>query len=235
LRKSILVAGTAAAALSIAGTAHAQTAPSISVTASVSPTKAGTKAKPKAEAFKLSVKNDPASKTTAKSVKITFPSTLKLSTKGLPQCKADDTTLLGGPAKVCKSSIAGTGEANALVNPFATTPAPLKFKVTPVVGKNEVLFVLDSSIADAVLHGKISGSTMTITIPPFLQMPAPGTYSALNDLTTSLSKTKGKNSLITSVGCKSKKHKIGVTVGYAPNPTPPAAGSASSSADAKCS
>jgi hypothetical protein len=235
LRKSILVAGIAAAAFSVAGTAHAQSAPSISVTASVSPTKAGTKAKPKAEKFKLSVKNDPASKTTAKSIKITFPSTLKLSTKGLPQCTASDTKLLAGPAKVCKSSIAGTGEANAVVNPFATTPAPLKFKVTPVVGKNELLFVLDSAIADAVLHGKIKGSTMTIAIPPFLQMPAPGTYSAFNDLTTTLFKTKGKNSLISSVGCKSKKHTINATIGFAPNPTQPVKPSASNSAAATCS
>src|SRR3954468_24276591 len=150
-----MAAGAAALTLGAAGVAYAQLpAGSITGTASVSPTKAGTKSKPKSEKFTLKVTNDPASKTTAKSIKITFPSTLKLSTKGLPQCTASDTKLLGGPAKVCKSSIAGTGEANAVVNPFATTPAPLKFKVTPVVGKNELLFVLDSAIADAVLHGK---------------------------------------------------------------------------------
>ena len=83
----------------------------------------------------------------------------------------------------CKSSVAGTGEAHALVNPFAPNRAELEFKVTPIVGNKEILFVLDSNIADAVLHGKIKGSKMTIEIPKFLQMPAPNTYSALLDLT----------------------------------------------------
>ena len=37
------------------------------------------------------------------------------------------------------------------------------------------------------------------------------------------SKKKGSKALISSNGCKSKKHKIGVTVNYVPNPNPPAA------------
>ena len=92
MRKSILVAGVAALAVSTAGVAYAQNPdPSITATASVSPTKAGTKSKPKSETLKLKVVNDPASKTTAKSIEIKFPSTLKMSTKGLDQCtKSDD-------------------------------------------------------------------------------------------------------------------------------------------------
>jgi hypothetical protein len=234
LRKSFLVAGTAALAISTAGVAYAQTAaPSIDVTASVSPTKAGTTSKPKSEKFTLSVKNNPASKTTAKSIAITFPSTLKLSTKGLDQCTASDDALIND-VNVCKKSIAGKGSARALLNPFATTPAPLSFKVTPVVGKNELIFVLTGS-ANAVLHGKISGKKLTIAITANLQQPVPNTYSALNDLTTTLSKTKGSNALITSTGCKVKKHKVSVTVGYAPNPNAPAKPSATNTADAKCS
>jgi len=64
---------------------------------------------------------------------------------------------------------------------------------------------------------------------------APGTFSALLDLTTELSKKKGTKALISSVGCKSKKHDIGVSVGYVPNPNPPAQSSASGTASAKCS
>ena len=48
-------------------------------------------------------------------------------------------------------------------------------------------------------------------------------------------KKKGKNALISSTGCKSKKHTIGVEVGYVPNPNPPAAASAKDSFDIKCS
>ena len=234
MRKTFIVAGAAALALSTAGVAFAQNPdPSITATAGVSPTKSGTSSKPKAVQFKLSVTNDPASKTTAKSIVVKLPSTLKLSTSGLDQCKASDDELIAD-INVCKKSIAGSGSANAKLNPFATAPAPLKFKVTPVVGKNELLFVL-SGAADAVLHGKVKGSSMTITITPQLQQPAPGAYSALDNLTTTLKKTKGSKSLFTSVGCKSKKHGVNVTVNYAPNPSPPAKSSASDTADAKCS
>ncbi|MDA0165156.1 hypothetical protein OM076_33110 [Solirubrobacter ginsenosidimutans] len=235
MRKSLFAAGTVALALSAAGIAYAQTPePSVTVTASVSPTKAGTSSKPKATKLKLTVKNDAASKTTAAKITIAFPSTLKISTSGLEQCKANDEALLAGPEKVCKKSIAGSGSAHALLNPFGATPAPLTFKVVPVVGKNEIIFVLSGS-APAVLHGKISGKKMTIAIPDFLQQPVPDTYSALTDLSTTISAKKGSKSLISATGCKSKKHSIGVTVGYAPNPSPPAKSSATGTGDAKCS
>ena len=235
MRKPFLAAGTAALALGVAGVAYAQTpAPSIEATASVSPTKAGTKSKPKSEKLKLSVTNNRESKTTAAKITITMPSTLKASTSGLDVCKASDDELIAS-VNVCKKSIAGKGSAHALVNPFAATPAQVEFKVVPVVGNKQILFVLTSPIAQAVLHGKISGKKLTITITDELQQPAPGTFSALLDLTTTLSKKKGSKALISSVGCKSKKHAIGVAIGFVPNPNPPAATSASATADAKCS
>lgn len=236
MRKTYLVAATATLALGAAGVALAQTTPppSVTVTTSVSPTKAGTKAKPKSESLKLKVENNAESKTTASRITITFPSTLKLSTKGLDQCRASDETLLESTSS-CKKAIAGKGEANALVNPFATTPAPLKFKVTPIVGRNELLFVLNSNIANAVLHGKISGKKLTISIPDFLQQPAPGTYSALIDLSATLSKKKGDAALISSTGCRSKKHGLTFKVDYVPNPSPPSQSSASNTGNAKCS
>ena len=100
-----------------------------------------------------------------------------------------------------------------------------------------MLFLLTSKQVQNkyVVHGKISGKSMTIAITPDVQQPAPNLYAALIDLKTTLSMKKGKSALITSTGCKSKKHTVNVTVGYAPNPTPPAKPSASSSADAKCS
>ncbi len=238
MRKTLIAATAASLAVGVAGIAYAQNpAPSITVTAKVSPTKAGTKSKPKATSVTVGVTNDPASKTTAKQIQISFPSTLKLSTKGLPQCtKSDDALVNAGPS-ACKSSIAGKGSASAILNPTSATPAPLSFKVTPIVGKNELLFFLQQSpgAVQAVLHGKISGKKLTIAIPDFLQQPAPGTYSALNGLNTTLKLTKGKASLISSTGCTSKKQKIGVTVSFVPNPAPPAASTATNSADAKCS
>ena len=62
MRKTFLVAGVAALAVGTTGVAFAQTPePSIEATASASPSKAGTKSKPKAVTFNLAVKNNPAS------------------------------------------------------------------------------------------------------------------------------------------------------------------------------
>jgi hypothetical protein len=238
LRKPLIAAGAATLALGVAGIAYAQNpAPSITATAKLSPSKAGTKSKPKASSVTLSVKNDPASKTTAAKIAITFPSTLKLSTKGLPQCTKSDDALVNNGTAQCKKSVAGRGSASAILNPSSATPAPLNFTVTPLVGKNEILFYLKQSPGNvtAVLHGKISGKKLTITIPDFLQQPAPGTFSALNQLQTTMKLNKGGKALITSTGCKSKKQTLGVTVSYVPNPTAPAKSSASTTADAKCS
>jgi hypothetical protein len=236
LRKSLIAAGAASLALGAAGVAYAQTpAPAPTSTVSISPTKSGSSSKPKAEKITLSVKNNAESKTTAAKIAITFPSTLKLSTKGLPQCTKSDNDILAAPKTACKSSIAGKGTANALLNPFATTPAPLAFSVLPMVGKNELLFYLEAGAVKAVLHGKISGKKLTITINPELQSPAPNTYSALIDLSTSLSLKKGSASLISSTGCKSKKHTVKTTISYVPNPNPPSQSSATTSANAKCS
>ena len=238
MRKPLIAAGAAALAVGAAGIAYAQNpAPSITVTSSVTPTKAGTKSKPKAATLRLKVTNDPASKTTAAQIAITLPSTLKLSTSGLKQCTKSDTEITNqSPQKACKGSIAGTGTASATLNPNSTTPAPLDFKLTPIVGKNELLFYLQQTGGvTAVLHGKISGKKMTISIPGFLQQPVPGTYSALNGLDATIKLVKGGKSLITSTGCTAKKHKIGVTISYVPNPSPPTSPTASGSADAKCS
>jgi hypothetical protein len=239
LRKSFMVAGAATLAIGAAGVAYAQNpAGQVTVTAKVTPTKAGTKAKPKASKIVLNVVNSAESKTTAAKIAIRFPSTLKLSTKGLPQCTAtDDEILAKTPTGVCKTSIAGSGTAAALLNPSAAQPAPLAFKVTPIVGKNELLFFLTQSPGNvkAVLHGKISGKKLTISIPTFLQQPAPGTYSALNGLKTTLSLKKGKNALVTSTGCKGGAHKVGVTITYVPNPAPPTSTTGSGSGSSKCS
>jgi len=239
LRKPLIAAGAAAIAVATAGVAYAQgVAPAPTSSASVSPSKAGTKSKPKAISLTVSVKNNDESKTTAKAIIITLPKTIKFSTKGLNECKKSDAALLqAGPLTACKSSKAGSGNAHAFLNPYSATPAPLNFKVTPLVGHNEVLYYLEQTNGGvkALLHGKVKGSKMTITITPELQQPAPNVYSALRDLTTTLKATKGKHTLLASTGCKSKKQHIGIEVDYAPNPTAPVKSSATAPADAKCS
>jgi hypothetical protein len=242
LRKSFMAAGAAALLIGGAATAYAQVAPpAITVTASVSPSKSGTKKKPKATSLNLKVVNNvDQSKATASQIKITLPSTLKLSTKGLPQCTKDDNTILNTAGAACKTSKAGGGSSDVILNPY-TSPAKITFSVTSIVGKNELLFYLTSPVTKAVLHGKISGRTLTIRIPdgsrpgePNLQQPAPGAYSAIANLTTKLSLKKGKHSLLTSVGCSGGAHKVTVSESFVNNPTPPAATSATASGKATC-
>jgi hypothetical protein len=238
LRKSFIAAGAAALAISGAGVAYAQNAaPTIQVQTSVSPTKAGTKKKPGAEKFTITVTNNVNdSKATANTIKIKFPSSLKLSTKGLPQCTKSDIALIQGGPSICKKSIAGSGSSDAVAGPNTPTPAPISFKVTPIVGKNQMLYYLAKTAVTnpAVLHGKISGSTQTIKINPELQQPAPGLFSAIVNLHTVIGLKKGKHSLITSTKCSGGGHKITVTEDFTPNPTPPAAPSATGTGTAPC-
>ena len=93
---------------------------------------------------------------------------------------------------------------------------PLNFNVTAFVGgKNLVIFYIEQQggTVTKALPGKISKGSgkfaqkLVITIPPDLQQPAPGLYAALTDLKSTLQLKKGKNALISSVGCMKKKHR----------------------------
>jgi len=247
LRKTLIAALTALTALALAAVAIAQTPPSIDVTATVSPSKAGTKTKPKSEKVNLTINNSRESQTSASKIEISFPKTLKLSTKGLKTCSVAKLDAQG-KANCPKGSLAGLGTAEALLNPTSANPASLKFNVsTFVAGKNLLAFYLeqqgtDSGVQQALpakitsVKNKVYGQKLTINIPKNLQQPAPGAYSALVQIKNSLGLKSGDHALITSIGCpKVREHPIGVKVFYVPNPNPPAASSASSADGATCS
>ena len=247
MRKSLIAALTALTALALAAVAIAQTPPSIDVTATASPTKAGTKTKPKSEKINLTINNNRDSKTSASKIEISFPKTLKLSTKGLKTCSVSKLDSQG-KASCPRGSLAGLGTAEALVNPTSPNPASLKFNVsTFVAGKNLLAFYLeqqgtDSGVQQALpakittVRNKVYGQKLTINIPGNLQQPAPGVYSALIQIKNSLGLKSGSNALIKSIGCpKTREHPIGVKITYVPNPNPPASSSASSVDGAPCS
>jgi hypothetical protein len=238
LRKSLIAVGAAVLAISGAGVAYAQNAaPSIVVNTSLSPSKAGTKKKPRATKFTITVTNNVnESKATANSIKISFPKTLKLSTKGLPQCTKSDDALTNGGPKLCKKSIAGSGTSHVILGPATGNPTNVTFQVTPIVGKNQMLYYLNAPAINtkAVIHGKLRGRTQTISIPTTLQQPVPGLFSAIVDLHTVISLKKGKHSLVTASGCSGGGQKIAVTETFVPNPTPPAASSATNTGIAPC-
>ena len=248
MRKTLIAALTALTALALAAVAIAQTPPSIDVTATASPSKAGTKKKPKSEKVNLNIVNSRESKTSASKIEISFPKSLVLSTKGLKTCSVSKLDSQG-KASCPKGSLAGLGTAEALLNPTSANPAPLKFNVsTFVAGKNLLAFYLeqqgtDSGVQQAlpakitkVKGNKVFGQKLTIKIPENLQQPAPGVYSALIQIKNSLGLKSGSHALVKSIGCpKTREHPIGVKVSYVPNPNPPVSSSASSTDGAPCS
>jgi hypothetical protein len=238
LRKFLIVAIAALASIALASVAVAQNT-DVDATTVVSPSKSGTKKKPKSIKITTFVKNN-VPNTTAEKIEIDFPSTVKISGKGLTKCALSEFSKPGGPANCPAKSKAGTGVSNAVVGPQR---APLKFDVTAYVGGNNlVIFYIKQqggSVSKA-LQGKISSASgkfkqkLVITIPPDLQQPAPGLYAALTDLRSTLSNKKGKNALISSLGCKKKKHTFGAKLTFAPNPAAPPKPSATGTSTARC-
>jgi len=237
LRKYLIAAIAALAAIALASVAVAQNS-DVSASTSVSPKKAGTKNKPKPAKITTFVKNN-IPNTTASKIEIDFPKTVKISGKGLTTCKLSKIQA-NGPSACPSKSKAGTGLTHAVVGPDRI---PLNFDVTAFVGgKNLVIFYIkqQGGTVSKALSGVISkgsggfGQKLVISIPPDLQQPAPGLYAALVDLKSTLQLKKGKNALISSVGCKNKKHKFGAKLTFAPNPAQPPKPSASGTSTATC-
>ena len=237
MRKYLIAVIAALAALAMATVAVAQNS-DVTATTKVSPTKSGTKKKPKSIKITTFVQNN-VPNTTAAKIEIDFPKTVKISGKGLTSCKLS-AIQANGPGACPAKSKAGTGLSHAVVGPDRI---PLNFDVTAFVGgKNLVIFYIkqQGGTVSKALSGKISKGSggfaqkLVITIPPDLQQPAPGLYAALTDLRSTLSLKKGKHALITSVGCKKKKHKFGAKLTFAPNPAQPPKPTASGTSTAKC-
>lgn len=241
MRKFLIAAIAALASIALASVAIAQTQ-DVSATTSVSPKKAGTKKKPRAVKINTFVKNNVPG-TTASKIEIDFPKTVKISGKGLTKCDVSAFSKPGGKANCPAKSKAGTGVTHATLGD-PSSGAPLNFDVTAFVGgKNLVIFYIQqqgNTANSKALQGKISkasgkfGQKLVITVPGDLQQPLPGVYGNLNDLRTSLFNKKGKNSLISTTGCKKKKHVFGAKISYAPNPAQPPKPSASGTSTAKC-
>ena len=237
MRKYLIAVIAALAALAMATVAVAQSG-DVTATTTVSPTKSGTKKKPKSIKVTTFVQNN-VPNTTAAKIEIDFPKTVKISGKGLTSCKLSKIQA-NGPSACPSKSKAGTGLSHAVVGPDRI---PLNFDVTAFVGgKNLVIFYIkqQGGTVSKALSGKISKGSggfaqkLVITIPPDLQQPAPGLYAALTDLKSTLSLKKGKHALVSSVGCKNKKHKFGAKLTFAPNPAQPPKPSASGTSTAKC-
>jgi hypothetical protein len=212
MRKLTLTAGVAAAAIGAVGIAQAVT-PTTAMKASVSPTKKGTKTKPRN--VKLNIElittpnpNDPgfATKTTV----VHFDKNLKFGGKYLKSCSADkvrsDNTSCPTGSKVGSGS--ATGSALGLTENLTVTAynGPGGNKLELLVDGTSPLTIHD------VIEGKLLsdsgkfGKKLSVAIPDSLQQPAPGAFATLTDFKTSVKGTGSKKRpYIGLAGCTKKK------------------------------
>jgi hypothetical protein len=242
LRKYLIVAVAAIAAIAFASVALAQT-PAATMDVAVKPVKAGKKNKPKDSTIKLTITNSDVTQTASR-LEIWLPKAIKLSTKGRKKCSV--TTLSNsGPGGCPKASKIGSGNAIARsgVN-VLPNPPQLPFDVTAfLTGSKSIAFYLKQSNGniEAVAPAKIKkasgkyGAKLDVSIPeiPAQQYPV-GNYNGLESLTTTLGSTKKGKSVVKTVGCVKKKHPFKAAIHFVPNPNPPKAAQVTTTATAKC-
>ena len=236
LRKYMIAAVAAIAAIAFASVALAQTIPNQSMKVKVAPKKAGTKNKPKNSSITLDIQNNQSNRTLGKLV-ITMPKTFHMSAKGLKTCTKAKLAA-GGPAACPAKSIVGSGSADALLGVNGATQVPLHFKVTPVVlGAKSLAFHLhsDQPPLDVLSPGKIKGQTLTIKVPSTAQQPATGVWAGLKSIHTTLKARRGNHKLATTTGCVKHKHKFSTKLVFVNNTVPGTAGTVTVKAHSNCS
>jgi hypothetical protein len=238
LRKYLAGGVAVVIAAALGGTAVAQ-APEATSTVTVSPTKAGTKKKPKSEKLHLFVQNNN-SQRSASAIDIVAPKTITVSGKGFPTCS--EATLEGqGKAACPKKSKVGAGVSEALLGVNTGNPQPLTFKVTAfAAGAKKINFFLEDVQNPSlvlVAPGTVKGRTLHVEIPVAAQQPITGVYAGLKSLDTTLNAKlkKGKKTfaVVSSSGCKAKKHTFNTTITFVNNGVAPA-GQVKTTADAAC-
>ena len=248
--KKYLVAALAISVMAaVAATAVAQyPLPVLTFDAGVTPTKAGTKKKPKNSKIRLDLKVPKEARVTADQLVFNLPQHVRVSGKGFKYCPSTELDTTKNPNKCPAGSKVGTGTANAAFGPNLT---PINFNVTLFAGsRNELGIWLQATnlpIAKA-LRGVISraGSPyyqkLTIDIPPELQRQL-GAYVYLTGLNATVGATRttrvrGKrvvNRLVSTIGCpKDKKHRFEARVRFVPNPNPPIQGQANAGDTSTC-
>jgi hypothetical protein len=237
-----LAALTAFAAVAVASAQDAGSSPGAEVTVTLSPSKSGTKKKPKPEKIALDVKNSDSSQT-ADGLKIYQAKQIKVSTTGLKVCDADKLTANGKGACPAASKV-GTGTADAIAGVNTDKPAALHFNVTAfVIGKQQIGFYLEQQDGGlkVLTKGKYKkasgqyGSVLDIAIPQLAREFPPGTFNGLVGLQTTLYKKIGKHSLYTTVGCPNTRTlPFKVQIHFQNNPNPPKASTVTATGGANC-
>jgi len=204
LRKLLTVAVAAIATLAVATVAIAADPndSEATLTVTASPTKAGTKKKPKNVKLGFDLKVAKPG-TTVEVIEMLLPKGTKISGKGFKKCNADDLAASGPSACPSGSKAGPKGTANALVG---AAGAPLNLDVQPFVGgSNLLLFYLaqQGGGVQTVVQGKITnkGRKMAITIPFELRQPVTGLDATLTAINQTFSGKSKKNYIVSSTSC----------------------------------
>ena len=231
MRKLLTGAVIASATLALTGGAIAQVSNQDGTStfdATLSPAKVGTKKKPRSGRLELNAQTNRESKSTASKIEIWIPKGAKLNTTGLKACSFGKANA-SGKAACPKASKAGSGEADALLNPYATNPAPIKFIVTAFnggklnstdaatlkqqfpnsgslykKGRQYLVFHLqsDSPEVDQALAGVITSVSTKLYAQKLTIDIAPNLQQPATNVYSSLQR------LETSIGLKSGKHML---------------------------
>jgi hypothetical protein len=211
LKKVVTLAVAAMALLGVTGLALAQyPLPVVTYTGEVTPTKAGTKKKPKRSTLRLNFKVNKESRVTTDQMTFFTPQHVVLSGVGFRYCPATQVNA-NGVATCPAGSEIGKGTASALVGPRQT---PLIFNVRVFWGsRNQMTFYLEQQGGSikVALAGPITragapyGQQITINIPQGLQSPAPGTYATIESVDATIAGGTGKTRKTVKVRGKKRK------------------------------
>lgn len=232
------------AMLVAAAVALAQTSPSpVQLTGKVTPSKGGSKKKPKNAKLKLTFQVPAESQSTIKTVTYSLPKNIKLSGKGFPTCSQ---SALADGKKCSKKSKVGTGTATALLG---TQPLNFTFDIYAGSSKTITLKLVTDDLPSFVAYfpGKIKGSKLTVNIPKAVQQPVPGAYSYVTSISAVIGAhvkkrvghgkhKRSKTYYFAALnGCPAKKtHNLAVSLDLTANPNPPAQTPLKASATSPC-
>jgi hypothetical protein len=186
----------------------------------LSPSKAGTKKKPKGVKLNFHLTlgtDDGTSPPTTKETIVSFGKGIKFNASKFPSCTLAKLNA-SGPSACPKGSKVGTGSAVALVGGSPGEPAPTtteSLKVTAFngpKGKTYLLYLDGDSPANIkqAIEGKLGSASgdyaykLDVTIPPNLQQPLPGLFAPLVDFKVN---TGGTYTKTTKSHGKTKKTK----------------------------
>jgi hypothetical protein len=225
--------------LAVAGVAIAQYAlPQVTLTGTITPTKGGTKKKPKNATLTATFNVNKESRSTVSRITYLLPKNAKVSGKGFRFCPASQINN-NGVGSCPKGSQVGTGSATALLGPQQT---PIQFSIKVFAGSaNEIALALSGSVPAPAFRGIISnaggsfGQKITVDVPATVQQPIKGLYSYITSVTAKLGGVKGSTGkgkkkkttyFVAVTGCPSgdKSHHYGVNLDLTANPNPPQTG-----------